>query len=121
MFSELRADLRHYNRFCYQGRPVWRFLARVLARILYLHPAALPVIWYRFGSAAWRMGFPFVRQLSQLVYLIGMPFVRIYSGVQIQSQTKIGPGLTILHFGGVVITRDYTIAAIASCTTTSVS
>ncbi|MDO8480155.1 MAG: hypothetical protein Q7W02_28950 [Candidatus Rokubacteria bacterium] len=107
MFSELNAELKQYSRFCYQGRPVWR----VLARILYVHPAALAVIWYRVGSAARRIRVPFVRQLSQLVYLIGMPFVRIYSGVQIKPQTKIDPGLTILHFGGILITRDCTIGA----------
>ena len=107
MFDNLRADLQHYSRFCYNGRPV----LRVLVRILYGHPAALAVIWYRFGSAAWRIRLPLLRQMLQAVYLLGMPFVRMYSGVQIQPHTTIGPGLTILHFGGVVITRDCTIGA----------
>lgn len=107
MFENLRADLRHYSRFCYNGRPI----LRVLLRILYGHPAALAVIWYRFGSAAWRMQLPLLRQVLQLAYLLGMPFVRMYSGVQIQPRTEIGPGLAILHFGGVVITRDCTIGA----------
>src|SRR5262245_58017420 len=105
MFENLRADLQHYSRFCYGGRPIpW-----VLVRILFAHPAALAVIWYRFGFAAWQMRWPGIRQVLQLVYLVGMPLVRVYSGVQIQPQTKIGPGLAILHFGGVVITRDCTI------------
>ena len=107
MFGNLRADLRHYSRFCYAGRPI----VRVLPRILYAHPAALAVIWYRFGSAAWRMQVPFVRHVLQLVYLLGMPLVRMYSGVQIQPRTAIGPGLAIMHFGGVVITRECTIGA----------
>jgi serine acetyltransferase len=107
MFEYLRADLQHYSRFCYNGRPIMT----VLLRILYGHPAALAVIWYRFGSAAWRLRWPFLRQGLQVVYLLGMPLVRVYSGVQIQPQTQIGPGLAILHFGGVVITRDCTIGA----------
>lgn len=107
MLDNLRADLQHYSRFCYNGRPV----LRLLGRILYGHPAALAVIWYRFGSTAWRIRLPLLRHALQLVYLLGMPFVRMYSGVQIQPHTKIGPGLAILHFGGVVITRDCTIGA----------
>jgi serine O-acetyltransferase len=35
-----------------------------------------------------------------------MPLVRVFTGVQIQPHTVIGPGLAILHFGGVVITRE---------------
>jgi hypothetical protein len=30
MFDNLRADLRHYSRFCYNGRPVLRVLVPVL-------------------------------------------------------------------------------------------
>jgi len=102
MFPRLRADFRHYSRFCYGGRPVWL----IWPYILYAHPAAAAVIWYRFGSMAWRLAVPVVRQLLQVVYAVGMPFVRMYSGVQIQPQTRIEPGLAILHFGGVVITRE---------------
>jgi serine O-acetyltransferase len=101
MFANLRADLSHYGRFCYGGRPV--FL--IWPYILYAHPAALAVIWYRLGSWAWRLRLPLVRQFGQLVWAAGMPFVRAFTGVQIQPQTRIGPGLAIMHFGGVVLTR----------------
>jgi serine acetyltransferase len=57
------------------------------------------------------MRLPVARQLLQLVYLMGMSLVRVYSGVQIQPQTEIGSGLAILHFGGVMITPDCTISA----------
>jgi serine acetyltransferase len=102
MFANLRADLQHYSRFCYGGRPVWL----MWPYILFAHPAALAVIWYRFGSAAWQMKVPVLRQLLLLAYALVMPFVRAWTGVQIQPQTRIGPGLAILHFGGVVITRE---------------
>lgn len=77
-----------------------------LPYILYTHPASAAVMWYRFGSAAWRFGIPVIKQVWQLTYLLGVPLVRMYSGVQIQPQTIIEPGLAIMHFGGVVITRD---------------
>ncbi len=102
MFANLRADLRHYSRFCYENRPVWA----VWPHILYAHPAAAAVIWYRFGSMAWRLSVPGVREVLQALYLLGLPLVRMYAGVQILPQTLIGPGLAILHFGGVVITRE---------------
>jgi serine O-acetyltransferase len=102
MFEDIKADLRHYSRFCYGGRPVWL----LWPYILYAHPAALAVIFYRFGAWAWRLRVPVFREALLLVYAAGMPFVRALTGVQIQPQTRIGPGLTILHFGGVVITRE---------------
>jgi serine O-acetyltransferase len=102
MFTNLRADLRHYSRFCYASRPIWF----IWPYILYAHPAAAAVVWYRFGSMAWRLSVPGVRHVLQLLYILGLPLVRMYSGVQIQPQTSIGPGLAILHFGGVVITRE---------------
>jgi serine O-acetyltransferase len=102
MLDHLREDLRHYSRFCYGGKPVWR----TWPRILYAQPASLAVVWYRLGNAAWRSRIPFVRQFLQLVYLFFLPFVRVYSGVQVLPQTKIGPGFVLLHFGGVVIARE---------------
>ncbi len=102
MFANVRADLAHYRRFCCPGRS-WLL---VLPYVLLAHPASAAVLWYRFGSAVWRLKIPVVRQLLQVCYLLAMPFVRMYSGVQIQPQTVIGPGLSILHFGGVVITRE---------------
>jgi serine O-acetyltransferase len=102
MLSSILADLRHYSRFCCGGKPLWR----AIIKTLYAHPASTAVIWYRLGSFAWGLKVPVARQLLQLIYLLGMPLVRMYSGIQILPRTKIGPGLVILHFGGVVITED---------------
>lgn len=101
MFKNIRADLQHYSRYCFHGKPVWR----VLLRTLYVHPASAAVVWYRFGNLAWQTRLPILRQALQLAYLVAMPLVRLYSGVQIQPNTVIGPGLAILHFGGVVIAK----------------
>lgn len=102
MLDNVRADLMHYSRFCYGGRPVWR----VLPRILYAHPASAAVVWHRLGHWAWNLRVPVIKQLVQVIYLLGVPVIRMYSGVQIQPSTRIGPGLAIMHFGGVVITRE---------------
>ncbi|MBL8878181.1 MAG: serine acetyltransferase [Phycisphaerales bacterium] len=98
----VREDFRHYARFCYRSESaLW-----CAPRVLLAHPAALAVLWYRFGSWVRRFPVPLIKQLLQLWYWLWMPFVRAYSGVQLLPQTRIGPGLVILHFGGVVITRD---------------
>lgn len=101
MLENVRADLRHYSRYCYRRKPIWR----ILPRVLYSHPASVAVVWYRFGKAAWRSRIPFLREILKLMYLVGIPFVRQYAGAQIHLDTKIGPGLVILHFGGVVLSR----------------
>lgn len=102
MWKNVRADMRHYSRFCYGGKPTWK----VLLRVLYAHPASAAVIWHRVGHFAWTLRVPVIRQLLQVIYLLGVPLVRMYSGVQIQPSTKIGPGLAVMHFGGVVLTRE---------------
>lgn len=102
MLNDIRADLRHYSRFCYQGKPIWK----ILVRVVIAHPASVAVIWHRLGHFAWQCDIPLARQLLQAVYVLALPFVRMYSGVQIQPVTKIGPGLAIMHFGGVIITRE---------------
>lgn len=102
MFDNVRADLQHYSRLVCRHKPIWR----VWPRILLAHPAAAAVIWYRVGRFAWTLRLPVVKQLLQVVYLLFMPVVRLYAGVQIQPQTKVGPGLAIMHFGGVVITPE---------------
>jgi serine O-acetyltransferase len=105
MFDNIRADLRHYSRYCYHGKPVWR----TVLRTLYTHPASVGVVWWRFGSAAWRMRVPVAQQLFQFVYLVFLPLVRMYSGVHMRPDTVVGPGLAVLHGGGVVIARGTTI------------
>lgn len=46
---------------------------------------------------------PVVKQIGLLFYFLLLPAVRIYSGVHLLPPTEIGPGLAIIHFGGVVI------------------
>lgn len=99
MLNNIVADLQHYSRYCYKGKPVWK----ILPRLLFAHPAVVGVIWYRFGKSAWQCHMPILKQLLQILYVLGLPCARIYSGVQIHHDADIAPGLAILHAGGVVI------------------
>jgi serine O-acetyltransferase len=99
VFDNLREDLLHYKRYCYPKLA----LGLVLVRALYAHPASAAVVWYRFGRAAYGLKIPVLREVLKVIYLLFLPGVRMYSGVQLLPATEIGPGLAILHFGGVVI------------------
>jgi serine acetyltransferase len=99
MLDDVRADLRHYARYCYGVRASWS----VLPKLIITHPAVVGVMWYRLGRAAWASHLHIWKQVLQLTYLAGLPLARIYSGVQIHIGAAIAPGLAILHFGGVVI------------------
>ena len=107
MFANIRADIYHYREYCFARRPIWQ----TLLILPYVHPASVAVAAYRYGYWAWHCPIPIVRHLAKLVYLLIMPWVRLYSGVQIQPLTDIGPGLIILHFGGVVLTKGCRVGA----------
>lgn len=99
MLDNIFADLRHYSRYCYHGRPIWK----ILPFLIISHPAFIGICWYRFGKAAWRCRIPCIKQLLQLLYILVHPLARIFSGVQIHLSADIAPGLAILHSGGIVI------------------
>lgn len=99
MFDRIAADLQHYARYCYHEKPLWK----ILPRLLLAHPAVVGIIWYRFGRVAWTCRVPGMRHALQILYILGLPCARIYSGVQIHLEADIAPGLAILHSGGVVI------------------
>ncbi len=103
MFQNVLADLRHYRAHNGgEGKPLlWTLLTD-----LYEHPALAGVLLYRFGNWSWHLRLPGVRHLCKLLYMLAMPLVRQYSGVQIHPCTTIGKGLVILHFGGVVLCRE---------------
>jgi len=103
MFEFIRADLDHYRQWCCNGRGP---LLLVALRMLFAHPASAGVMHYRFGAWAWRLRVPVVREAMKLLYLLALPGVRLYSGVQLHPATRIGRGLAILHFGGVVLCRE---------------
>ncbi len=106
MFKFIRADVDHYRQWCCKGRGS---LFLVALKILFAHPASAGVMHFRFGAWAWRLRVPVVREAMKLLYLLALPGVRLYSGVQIHPTTPIGRGLAILHFGAVVLCRECSI------------
>ena len=103
MFDNLLADLRHYRAYTGEEK---RSLLWTLFSVSYSNPALVGVVLYRFGNWSWRLRIPVVRDLCKLAYVLLLPFVRLYSGVQIHPCARIGKGLVIIHFGGVVICRE---------------
>jgi serine acetyltransferase len=99
MFTNITADLRHYARYCYRGKSIWK----IFPHLLLAHPAVVGIIWYRLGRMAWKCNIPAWKQVLQFLYILGLPCARIYSGVQIHPNADVAPGLAILHSGGVVI------------------
>ena len=102
MFENIAADIRHYR---FQTGKKKHSLLRTLIVCLYSHPAIAAVLLYRFGHWSYNLHIPVVRGIAKLVYLLFQPLVRLYSGVQINPNTKVGKGLVIFHFGGVVLCR----------------
>lgn len=84
-----------------KGSLLWTLLV-----VPYESPAWVGVVLYRFGNWAWRLQVPVARSLFRLIYVLLLPAVRLYSGVQIHPCARIGKGLVIVHFGGVVICRE---------------
>jgi serine O-acetyltransferase len=104
MLENVLADLKHYRE--HSGGGGNKSLFWVLFAACYAHPAMVGVLFYRFGNWSWRLPIPGVRGICKLLYLLLLPIVRLYSGVQIHPRARIGKGLVILHFGGVIICRE---------------
>lgn len=64
--------------------------------------------YYRLGHVLWsRPGRDsFVRLLLKGAYVVANRFVQVFTGISISPGARIGPGLHINHFGGIVIGYD---------------
>ncbi len=65
-----------------------------------------PALWaigvYRFGVWA-RRGPRWARRVLSAPYFISYSLVRLLTGIDIPRSARIGPGLLIHHFGGIII------------------
>lgn len=71
------------------------------------HPFLLqPAIWavavYRFGRFT-RAAPRLLRPALHALYFVAYSHVRLITGIDIPRSTRIGPGLLIHHFGGIII------------------
>jgi serine O-acetyltransferase len=94
-FATLRQDIGRAYRYQRGGR--WRRAARCLGT-----PGVQAVVVYRFGQWA-RLQRRLLRCLLDPVYWICSTLVRMAWGIALPRSARIGPGLYIGHFGGIII------------------
>ena len=70
----------------------------------YKHPGFWAVIAYRFGRGIKGCPIPVFRHLLLLLYYLSVfPWTRLVLGVEVPLSCDIGPGLTIWHYGGIIL------------------
>jgi len=90
MKNEIQEDFkRAYAQSSYQGK--WRKVLHTVTA-----PGYQAVLGYRLTQWLLEHHIPFLGIMIQRL-------VEVWTGVSIPAETKIGPGLLILHFGGIVI------------------
>jgi serine O-acetyltransferase len=97
VFETLREDFKRYLHIARQSGPR---LARVRAALAY---GFLAVALYRYGRwtrtiSPWLLSLPF-----KIVYLLLKVPLELILGIDISTNSDIGPGLYIGHFGGVFV------------------
>lgn len=100
MFEYLREDFKRYHQIALQSGP--RF-ARVRAALAY---GFIAVALYRYGRwtrtiSPWLLSVPF-----KVLYLLVKVPVELTLGIDISTNSNIGPGLYIGHFGGIFVHCD---------------
>jgi serine O-acetyltransferase len=101
MFATIRRDIERYMQLdSRNGTPT--FLEKL--RILIDSPGLQAVLVYRFGAWVQRsFQFPLIRYPLKLIYYILQKFCIICWGIHIDAGARLGEGLYIGHFGGVII------------------
>lgn len=101
MFETIRADF-HRKIVGYGIRPEDQTFFR--KRITpFLEFGTFAVIVYRFGSWAYKVKIPVIRQLLITIYLFVNVFCMIVTGIHIARENEIGPGLVIHNFSCILV------------------
>jgi len=101
MFELIRADVSRKMRG-YGVRPEDQTFFRKRVTPL-LEFGTFATIVYRFGSWAYKVKVPVIRQLLILLYLFINVFCMAVTGIHIARENDIGPGLVIHNFSGILI------------------
>jgi serine O-acetyltransferase len=99
MFDNLRADLARY--FAYTDGPPVSRASRV--KSLLGTQGVWAIATYRFGRWTYGAAPRAVRPLCKLAYQLAAKGVELATGIQIPASARIGKGLYIGHFGGIVV------------------
>lgn len=103
MWKELRADLARYVDIWNPRPPRLRDVPKLVTE-----QAVWATTVYRFGSWAQKLPNPFRRPVLA-GYLVAHKVIEITTGISVPASAKIGPGLFIGHFGGILIHPECTI------------
>lgn len=88
----LHSDYRKYKK--YGGNFV---------TILFFTQSFWAVIQYRMAHSVYKMKFPILKQVLQLVCLLWQKNIEIFTGISIPASVNIGHSFYIGHFGGIII------------------
>jgi len=101
MFELIRADLaRKMRGFGVRPEDQTFFRKRITP---FLEFGTFAVIVYRFGSWAYTVKIPVIRQILITLYLFINVFCMAITGIHIARENKIGPGLVIHNFCGILV------------------
>jgi len=101
MFELIRADLtRKMRGFGVRPEDQTFFRKRITP---FLEFGTLAVIVYRFGSWAYSVKIPVIRQILIALYLFINVACMAITGIHIQRENKIGPGLVVHNFSGILL------------------
>jgi len=96
MFEKIRADLNRKRRG-FGIRPQDQTFFRQWITP-FLEFGTFAVVVYRFGFWAYSVKIPVVRQLLIAIFLVVDAFCMVITGIKIQHESDIGPGLVIHNF-----------------------
>jgi len=98
LFENVRADITELAR--------WNTSLSVKGKLqLILDAGAHAVLTYRFGHWALNLKVPVFKQFCLIIHYFLHVFVHMTSGIDISKEAKIGKGLAIHSFTGVLISR----------------
>jgi serine O-acetyltransferase len=101
MFELIRADLdRKMRGFGVRPEDQTFFRKRITPLLEF---GTIAVVVYRFGSWAYTVKIPVIRQILITLYLFINVGCMALTGIHIARETKIGPGLVIHNFSGILI------------------
>src|SRR5207249_11592939 len=101
MFENIRADLNRKRRG-FGVRPEDQTFFRQWITP-FLEFGTFGVLVYRFGYWAYSIKIPVIRQLLIAVYLFVDVFCMAVTGIKIQRESNIGPGLVIHNFSNIQV------------------
>ncbi|MDA8168927.1 MAG: DapH/DapD/GlmU-related protein [Nitrospiraceae bacterium] len=97
MFEYVRADIKRKFKMYLREKTLMGRL-RLIAQF-----GTIAVVVYRFGSWAYKLKIPVVREILFSVYSVLKLVVMVCAGINIQTKAEIGKGFIIHNFSGIFV------------------